>query len=549
MRERNDLATCSIKFNGTFLEDLVDGFYALKVSGRDNLQKEIASTEYKVDGSTFNYSRYMERRINLTFCIGGSDLFEKCEQLMGILDTENAQIIFNDEPDKYLIGSCYIEEMERQGNVYEGTITILCTNPFKYSVDESEVFLQSVAETEGADNYSTSHSYQVGELCKYNGQIYKCISATSGTWSASKWQQVMSRVFIANNTGAYKTYPRFVVEFADDVTSGTVGTNADCGFIQVAKGENRLQFGDDEEPQKTPVVSFNTDHTNKTMGGFTNATSGSTVPWFNHSVKGNATASTTAGILPSYGTLANQWHGSYITHSATAIGDFTLEWSQLFSLSATASVAKKQMGEFIVIVFDTANKPITAIRLAKNHQTDSYGVVTYYNSDGNGNLIQALEKKQFYGKSNAFGYTSDGKVRRTKSYISREDDRLIFGLACNAEPIVIYTDNLNAVGKVGFYMAGFSDKPVMEKNQIISTKFINGDTGNTFTASDLLEFDCNTAEVKLNGKTNYNLGDVGNAWSNFYLDKGINNIGVIFSDWVVSGYEPTVKMYYRKRWI
>ena len=42
----------------------------------------------------------------------------------------------------------------------------------------------------GTDTFSTSTSYVVGDLVIYNGMIYKCITATSGTWDPADWSLV-----------------------------------------------------------------------------------------------------------------------------------------------------------------------------------------------------------------------------------------------------------------------------------------------------------------------------------------------------------------------
>ena len=42
----------------------------------------------------------------------------------------------------------------------------------------------------GTDTYSTSTSYVVGDMVIYNGMIYKCINATSGTWNPVDWSLV-----------------------------------------------------------------------------------------------------------------------------------------------------------------------------------------------------------------------------------------------------------------------------------------------------------------------------------------------------------------------
>ena len=101
------------------------------------------------------------------------------------------------------------------------------------------------------------------------------------------------------------------------------------------------------------------------------------------------------------------------------------------------------------------------------------------------------------------------------------------------------------ISKIGFYMARFSSLPAPTMTSFKQCTFSGGD--NTFSSGDLLEVDCTEASVKLNDKDEPSLGDISNDWSNFYLDRGTNNIYVQWSDWVTQS--PTVTMKYRKRWL
>lgn len=41
-----------------------------------------------------------------------------------------------------------------------------------------------------AEPYDVASSYIVGQTCNYKGQIYVCLSPTSGTWDSTKWNAV-----------------------------------------------------------------------------------------------------------------------------------------------------------------------------------------------------------------------------------------------------------------------------------------------------------------------------------------------------------------------
>ena len=72
---------------------------------------------------------------------------------------------------------------------------------------------------------------------------------------------------------------------------------------------------------------------------------------------------------------------------------------------------------------------------------------------------------------------------------------------------------------------------------------------NSFRSGDHVDIDCAKAEIIMNNMPADGIGDVGNDWEDLSLDVGSNIIYVQYSPWVVQGYEPTVTMTYRKRWL
>lgn len=58
------------------------------------------------------------------------------------------------------------------------------------SVDLSNYYNKNQINGMLADVYSTSESYNVGDIVIYNNYLYVCIGATSGAWDSSKWSVV-----------------------------------------------------------------------------------------------------------------------------------------------------------------------------------------------------------------------------------------------------------------------------------------------------------------------------------------------------------------------
>jgi hypothetical protein len=69
---------------------------------------------------------------------------------------------------------------------------------------------------------------------------------------------------------------------------------------------------------------------------------------------------------------------------------------------------------------------------------------------------------------------------------------------------------------------------------------------NKFSASDVLEADCKSGKIYLNGVENASLGALGNDWEGFYLTPGLNQIGFSYSDWITAAYAPQIKVRYRE---
>ena len=65
----------------------------------------------------------------------------------------------------------------------------------------------------------------------------------------------------------------------------------------------------------------------------------------------------------------------------------------------------------------------------------------------------------------------------------------------------------------------------------------------------MLEADCNSGEIYLNGIRSPQLGALGNDWEGFYLKPGLNQIGVAYSGWVTDDYAPQFKVRYREAYL
>lgn len=547
--EYNNIPLDSFKINGgSYLDNIVTGFKTIKAVGRETLEKSITTYETNADTTKLKSTKFSSRTIDVDFVIVRdtmANMHESMATLSSILNVENAEIIFNGEKECYYIGTPVLStSINEYHNGISGTITINCLDPFKYAVNEEPAVQTSVAyDISGLEEYDEDQTYSVGDMVKHKDgndwKAYECnTEGTTGVWDIDKWEVVYGAAFVVNYDGGYKAFPRFEVDFATDESGGTVGHDADCGFVQFAKmkDENtyRLQFGDDEEEQLIPVQVFNTNFTKSTLGSFSNSTSGTYHGW-----KDDANASASAsGIKPKYGSQTG-YHGNYLTANAAAIEDFTFKWKQCTYVSA-----KAQRFGFLAVCLDASGNIVAGVRYYKSGTGNTEGYVQTILDGAYGN-----KKTVDFKRSGKFGYTksSGGSVRGSENYIKRAGDKITIKLACHTTAITLYPTNVTAIAKVGFFLCGYGTAKRPAMNYIRSAYFMGDSEENTFGSGDILDVDCNSTQVQLNKMDDPSLGDVGNDWSNFALDVGQNTIFVAYSDWCQL--PPTFKMYYRKRWL
>ena len=197
----------ALQINGEFIENLIPGYRTLQVSGREALSPELETFETGVrDGSSLQSRRYPARIIVVKYQIkaeSNSAFREAYNKLASILDVEEAQLIFNDEPDKFFTGTLSgFGEVPPGLNSVVSEFEFLCVDPFKYSVAEYE------AEPAFSDNS-----------------------------------------FLIDYNGTYKAYPILEAEFFNEnEADGALTGNGDCGFVAFFnEREKIIQLGNADE--------------------------------------------------------------------------------------------------------------------------------------------------------------------------------------------------------------------------------------------------------------------------------------------------------------
>ena len=219
----------AMSINGIYIENIIAGYRTLQVQGREALSPEIETTETGIrDGSRLASKRYPARIITITYQLiaESNEAFrEAYNQLAKILNVENAELIFNDEPDKYFVGTpSTIQSVDGGRNAVKGEFEILCVDPFKYSVE-----------------------------------VYEAIPS------------VEDGAILIDYNGTYKAHPTLEAEFYHEDDASEDGTQSvaltgkgDCGYVAFFNDDEKIiQLGNpNEENAETFAKSQTLTNTN-----------------------------------------------------------------------------------------------------------------------------------------------------------------------------------------------------------------------------------------------------------------------------------------------
>lgn len=211
----------ALKINGAYIEDQIKGYRTLSVSGREALSPEVESFSTGIrDGSMVKNKRYPERIITVQYQLiaESNEAFREAYNKLGqILNVEDAELIFNDEQDKFFTGTpCIIGAVHPGTNSVVGEFEILCTDPFKYSVVE----------------YTAQADLAAGSI-------------------------------LLDYKGTYKGYPTLVAEFYsendasdDGETANELTGSGDCGYVAFFnESEKIIQIGEPDEADGSDALA------------------------------------------------------------------------------------------------------------------------------------------------------------------------------------------------------------------------------------------------------------------------------------------------------
>lgn len=138
----------ALMINGKTIEEQIEGYQTLTVSGRGPLPKKItAETPEGRDGQRFIEAYYTPRSIVVAYQLifeNASDLLDKYNQLANILGNNEFEFNFKDEPDWYFTGTVSATSDLPIGElVGNGAFTITCSDPHKYSQPKTTTITDS----------------------------------------------------------------------------------------------------------------------------------------------------------------------------------------------------------------------------------------------------------------------------------------------------------------------------------------------------------------------------------------------------------------------
>lgn len=489
--------------NGIWFEDEIQGYHTLNTKNRYLLEKQLTLRESsKTDGAVLTRSRFPYREIEVEYMIEGADwdAFQTSyAKLMRYLDTENAVIIFNGEPDKYVIGSFVAPQaVDESQATRSGTYKIVCADPFKYSVNE----------------YAQA--------------------AVSNEWSITY-------------DGTYPSHPRIVFDFP--VTRDANGNNtatSECGYVGLSTQTGAmLQFGDPKETDWGSITEPATKPIDKAF---------STQDWTLNNAKtlgANYVEAGTMGVnatdkfvYPSGYGSGTAFHGPSISKTFTnsTHKNWQFTWKQLFNFASGQKA--KQFGCFTALVFNNQGGTRTllgAIGLEKVDKNDKTRVYFY----GNDNYTAKNAKKPLKIACNDV---------RTCS-IKKQGKTLTFNIAGKSDTLELSDTISNKyANEVVFFFGQQKTNTALATNRLYNCTMelfsytYKGDIQNAFLPGQILTVDTAKAEVFLDSGDSTTpaneLGALGNDWEDFALMPGANLIGAEYSTFTTT--PPTATMYYRK---
>lgn len=567
----NPLPTEAVSINGQYIENVLKGYRTLYTKGRESLGAELNT--YSVgtaDGEKFKNKRYPAREITVGFQLiadTAEEFREKFTNLNNLLSLDEADFIFNDEPDKFFSGYPIMNaEVEAGQNSVKGEWKIYCAYPFKRSIAPITLTMEDATVTD-----------------------------TTAT-------------FTIDYKGSRPARPVLRAKFAGALSGGSSSEDGDCGFVAfVDQEENIIQLGNPEILDLDEYTSAET-LINKEFVNVSDwtRTGGHT---YSGTVTGSVSSSNTTDTYwnggagqtqsyakPTYGS-GTGLHGAILWKNTAGAVNFTMDMVHRLCVQNANETGVFECGAYNhdtgvmvagFVIDKSSNGTTGVVRYIVNGEqvgTDSIDL-SYYNTHfgycnrTNVYVTQTYQqkvvtkvkvkkkKKKYVTKSVVKWVTRTrsvfGGYRYSQSNLNssiEKDGAYIYFQVGN---LPLRTFNVPDVAQVvahdaSVFMGTYGT--AMNTNMIHSLLFRReagvpfAEQPNVFTAGDIVEADCNEATVyiyrdgSIGGHLEPQYGALGNDWEDFTLTSGTNVIRATWSEWVNPTYKPQIEIEYNEVFI
>ncbi|MDO4614634.1 MAG: phage tail family protein [Lachnospiraceae bacterium] len=493
----------AMSFNGVWLEEEIEGYRTLYVTGREIMNPEITELERTtIDGNTYRRRRYKPRTLVVGYQLLAPDAYafrKSFEKLLAILSAEEAQIIFHDEPDRYYTGTISeFGEVPPGTNSITASFSIYCADPFKYDVNETEVEARTV-------NNQTAFDFI------YDG-TYKAFPVLKAQLTANT-----GRISYTKDGGEVITVGQQEKEDSTHtVTSSTVMPNASFSSGGTPSGwtlNGATIYDPDSNRQQNAFL------------------------WTKKDLAGNNIS--TVNVVTN---TAGKWSGAGYSKllSADSFGhygakNFQAAW-HIFMGNAS-STAQTGVNQFAMIGKRNGAKYVmAAIEFLKN-TTGNYAdarlilngsvvkTIRYQCTEWNEYTGQNAGHCRIYKTGAAFTFGIHGKYYSFTDADLEEEE---------ATEVSVY---------IGYYQAPM-DYNGLYNLWVVSYEDETTVNASTFTSGEEVEVDTGKANIYLNGAKSPQYGNVANDFEGFALTSGRNKIVCDASDWALT--PPNFTMVYRR---
>lgn len=534
----------AVMLNGKYLELTIDGYSTLGTSGRRSLGRQLDT--YSVgtaDGETVKNSTFPSRKITVNYVIQTDteeELTEAINQLANILNQDECDFVFRDESDKFFSGYGLLDsEPKKYRHAVKGTWSLYCAYPFKRS--------NKLVELSSKDPTVAS------------------VDAHSAT-------------FVFDYNGTLPAHPILRAEFASAKSGGEYNEDGDCGYVAFLDAEeNIIQLGNPEVldvDQYANATLINREFDTLSDWTASGVTVGNITDQFWQNGKGQ-TQSYAKGT------------GSFT--KSVGNGAINMEFDIVHRLCVSAA---NQTGKFECYA-KNGNKIVVGFKIEKTGSgttgvvsyilndkivgTDSIDL-SYYNTHFGYCNRTAVYGTEYYSVYEKYYVKKKGKKKKKYHWVtyprtvqtgwSYTQSNLNSGWSKDGPVVIFSVGNLpdrtfknsdvelTPSTSIAFNISGsFHTNGVHSCAMLSKAGVPFAEISNVFTAGDVVEGDCNSADVmlyrkgSLEGHLEPQYGALGNDWEDFEIKPGKNIIRAVWSDWVNTSYKPEIKIIFNEVYV